>query len=135
MMIKSGDQIEYDFYILIEDSPLKSFVRGSMYRDEARPHDATTEDLEVTFKVADGAQFQSGEVSINVYVPHIDSDNRKIRDYTRCRMIGNKLLEVAQELTDSEYLIEVLTTPKSIPIDGSDQTMVNMRLEFTRVEN
>lgn len=134
-MIKSGDQIEYDFYILIEKSSLKDFVRGSIYRDEARPHNAITEDVEITFKVADGAQFQSGEVSINVYVPHIDSVNRKVRDYTRCRMIGNKLLEVADKLTNDEYLIEVLTTPKSIPIDGLDQTMVNMRLEFTRVKD
>lgn len=134
-MIKSGDQIEYDFYILIEKSSLKDFVRGSIYRDEARPHNAITEDVEITFKVADGAQFQSGEVSINVYVPHIDSVNRKVRDYTRCRMIGNKLLEVAKDLTNSEYLIDVLTTPKSIPIDGLDQTMVNMRLEFTRVKD
>ena len=134
-MIKSGDQIEYDFYILIKNSPLKDFIRGSVYRDEARPHNATSEDVEITFKVADGAQFQSGEVSINVYVPHIDSVNHKVRDYTRCRIIGNKLLEVVGELTNNEYLIEVLTTPKSIPIDGLNQTMVNMRLKFTRVRN
>lgn len=133
--MKSGDQIEFEFYEFIEASPLRSFINGQMYRDDMRPHNSMNEDLVVTFKTGDASQFQTGEVAVNVYVPFIENGGALVRDITRCRFICNEMIKVFKEFTNSEYLIEMITTPKSISIPGVRQTMVNARLEFTRVEN
>lgn len=130
--MKSGDQIEFEFYEFIEESPLMSFINGQMYRDDMRPHNATSEDLVVTFKTGDAGQFQTGEVAVNVYVPFIENGGALVRDITRCRFISNEMIKTFKEFTNGEYLIELITAPKSISIPNVKQTMVNARLEFTR---
>ena len=47
--MKTEKQIERDFYLLIKQSNLGAAIRGSIYRSEMRPADATSEDIIVKF--------------------------------------------------------------------------------------
>lgn len=71
-MAKTGKQIQSDFYRLLRSSPIASSITGSVYRNGYRPRDSRKEDAIVSFTTGLGEQFQSGIVTINIYVPDID---------------------------------------------------------------
>lgn len=128
-MMKGGDHIESDFYTMIK-SKLTGFIRGNVYREGKRPINAETEDAVVSFKTGLGGQFQDGEVVVNVYVPDISGLGK---DITRCREIGNKLVEVIGSLTTSEYLISLHNIPQSFNEVDIKQHFVNARIRFKRI--
>lgn len=69
--MKTGHEIEGDIMGFIKGLPLSSAIGGSVYRSGVRPRGSETEDLVVIFTTGDGAQFQSGVVTLNIYVPDI----------------------------------------------------------------
>ena len=82
-MKKTEIQIERDFYQLIKNSRLGAEIRGTVYRSEMRPADATCEDLIVKFLAGTDEQIQRGTVILNLYVPDINfKDGRKVADIT-----------------------------------------------------
>ena len=79
-MKKTEIQIERDFYQFIKNSDLGAALRGTVYRSEMRPADATDEDLVVKFLAGTDEQIQRGTVVLNLYVPDIDyTDGRTSR--------------------------------------------------------
>lgn len=131
-MIKSGDNIERDFYTFWKHSKLASVIHGKIYREGSRPMNAQTEDAVIAFKTGLAGQYQDGEVVINVYVPNIEHDNIYQKDISRCLEIGDLIVEDVNTFTNAEYLVRLLTIPQSFEAEGVNQYFVNARIKFTR---
>lgn len=131
-MMKSGDQIEADFFGMVKSSSLSSFIHGSVYRDGTRPMNADTEDAIVKFKTGLDGQFQDGEVLLLVFVPDMSFEGSKIKDVGRCRAIGNLIMEAVKDFTNGEYNVWLLNIPQSFKEEDIEQHYVSARIRFTR---
>lgn len=71
-MAKTAKDIQTDFYTLLKDSDLAAMVNGIVYRDGFRPRDSKKEDIVIIYSAGeDDGEIQSGNVTINIYVPDI----------------------------------------------------------------
>lgn len=71
MTKKTGQQIVGDVMRLLKGTPIVSAVNGGFYREGLRPRDSKKEDIIVIFTNSDADQFQTGSVTINIYVDDI----------------------------------------------------------------
>ena len=74
-MAKTAKQIQGDVYRFLKNSDLAKTISGEVYRSGYRPRDSKLEDAIVIFTAGMPDQIQTGIVTINIYVPDIDSDN------------------------------------------------------------
>lgn len=98
-MAKTGKQIQGDIRLFLMNSTLAGEISGEVYRNGYRPRDSRQEDAVVTFTTGLPDQIQTGVVTINIYVPDIDSDGNGtwLEDGRRTEELERK----AQEWTDS----------------------------------
>lgn len=133
-MKKTEIQIERDFYQFIKDSDLGAALRGTVYRSEMRPTDATDEDLVVKFLAGTDEQIQRGTVVLNLYVPDIDyTDGRKVADKKRIGELQELILDFVDTCDDNDYLIELDGTPYSTINTDIEQHLIVTRLKFQRI--
>lgn len=133
-MKKTEIQIERDFYQFIKDSDLGAALRGTVYRSEMRPADATDEDLVVKFLAGTDEQIQRGTVVLNLYVPDIDyTDGRKVADKKRIGELQELILDFVDTYDDNDYLIELDGTPYSTMNTDIEQHLIVTRLKFQRI--
>lgn len=133
-MKKTEIQIERDFYQLIKDSRLGAAIRGTVYRSEMRPADATDEDLIVKFLAGTDEQIQRGTVILNLYVPDINfKDGRKVADKKRIGELQELILDFIDTCDDTEYWIESDGTPYSTMNPDIEQHLIVSRLKFQRI--
>lgn len=133
-MKKTEIQIERDFYQFIKNSDLGAALRGTVYRSEMRPADATDEDLVVKFLAGTDEQIQRGTVVLNLYVPDIDySDGRKVADKKRIGELQELILDFVDTCDDNDYLIELDGTPYSTINTDIEQHLIVTRLKFQRI--
>ena len=133
-MKKTEIQIERDFYQFIKDSDLGAALRGTVYRSEMRPTDATDEDLVVKFLAGTDEQIQRGTVVLNLYVPDIDyTDGRKVADKKRIGDLQELILDFVETCDDNDYLIELDGTPYSTTNTDIEQHLIVTRLKFQRI--
>lgn len=133
-MKKTEIQIERDFYQFIKDSDLGAALRGTVYRSEMRPADATDEDLVVKFLAGTDEQIQRGTVVLNLYVPDIDyTDGRKVADKKRIGELQELILDFVDTCDDNDYLIELDGTPYSTMNTDIEQHLIVTRLKFQRI--
>ena len=133
-MKKPEIQIERDFYQFIKDSDLGAALRGTVYRSEMRPTDATDEDLVVKFLAGTDEQIQRGTVVLNLYVPDIDyTDGRKVADKKRIGDLQELILDFVETCDDNDYLIELDGTPYSTTNTDIEQHLIVTRLKFQRI--
>lgn len=133
-MKKTEIQIERDFYQLIKDSTLGAAIRGTVYRSEMRPADATDEDLIVKFLAGTDEQIQRGTVILNLYVPDINfTDGRKVADKKRIGELQEMIYDFIETCDDTEYLIETDGTPYSTMNTDIEQHLIVARLKFQRI--
>ena len=133
-MKKTEIQIERDFYQFIKDSDLGAALRGTVYRSEMRPTDATDEDLVVKFLAGTDEQIQRGTVVLNLYVPDIDyTDGRKVADKKRIGELQELILDFVDTCDDNDYLIELDGTPYSTTNTDIEQHLIVARLKFQRI--
>lgn len=133
-MKKTEIQIERDFYQFIKDSDLGAALRGTVYRSEMRPADATDEDLVVKFLAGTDEQIQRGTVVLNLYVPDIDyTDGRKVADKKRIGELQELILDFVDTCDDNDYLIELDGTPYSAMNTDIEQHLIVTRLKFQRI--
>lgn len=133
-MKKTEIQIERDFYQFIKDSDLGAALRGTVYRSEMRPSDATDEDLVVKFLAGTDEQIQRGTVVLNLYVPNIDyTDGRKVADKKRIGELQELILDFVDTYDDNDYLIELDGTPYSTMNTDIEQHLIVTRLKFQRI--
>lgn len=72
-MKKTGKQVQTDIRQMLLGSALAEAVSGSVYRNGYRPRDSREEDIIVTFTAGLAEQIQTGVVTVNIYIPDIDS--------------------------------------------------------------
>lgn len=133
-MKKTEIQIERDFYQLIKNSKLGAAIRGSVYRSEMRPTDATDEDLIVKFLAGTDEQIQRGTVILNLYVPDIDfTDGRKVADKKRIGELQELILDFIDTCDDADYWITADSTPYSTMNHDIEQHLIVARLKFQRI--
>ena len=133
-MKKTEIQIERDFYQFIKDSDLGAALRGTVYRSEMRPADATDEDLVVKFLAGTDEQIQRGTIVLNLYVPDIDyTDGRKVADKKRIGELQELILDFVDTCDDNDYLIELDGTPYSTTNTDIEQHLIVTRLKFQRI--
>lgn len=133
-MKKTEIQIERDFYQFIKDSDLGAALRGTVYRSEMRPTDATDEDLVIKFLAGTDEQIQRGTVVLNLYVPDIDyTDGRKVADKKRIGELQELILDFVDTCDDNDYLIELDGTPYSTINTDIEQHLIVTRLKFQRI--
>lgn len=73
-MTKTGKQVQTDIRQMLLGSALAEAVSGSVYRNGYRPRDSRMEDIVVTFTAGLAEQIQTGVVTVDIYIPDIDSD-------------------------------------------------------------
>lgn len=137
-MKKTGQQIITDVIALIRESVLvtdANGVNGEIYRPGTRPRNSVSEDIVVIFTTGDGAQFQSGVVTLNVYVPYFNNGQNGVMvpDSERCEAIE----ALAQETVDglkayrSDYRFSLRETIHTQEEDEINQSFVVVRLGFS----
>lgn len=133
-MKKTEIQIERDFYQLIKNSKLDAAIRGTVYRSEMRPADATGEDLIIKFLAGTDEQIQRGTVILNLYVPDIDfADGRKVADKKRIGELQELILDFIDTCDDTDYWITADGTPYSTMNSDIEQHLIVARLKFQRI--
>ena len=133
-MKKTEIQIERDFYQLIKNSRLGAEIRGTVYRSEMRPADATCEDLIVKFLAGTDEQIQRGTVILNLYVPDINfKDGRKVADKKRIGVLQAMILDFIETCDDTDYLIGSDGTPYSTMNPDIEQHLIVARIKFQRI--
>ena len=133
-MKKTEIQIERDFYQLIKNSRLGAEIRGTVYRSEMRPADATGEDLIVKFLAGTDEQIQRGTVILNLYVPDINfKDGRKVADKKRIGVLQTMILDFIETCDDTDYLIASDGTPYSTMNPDIEQHLIVARIKFQRI--
>ena len=132
-MKKSGLEVERDVFALVNASPIKSAIKGSLYRNGMRPINSITEDAVVSFMTGLDGQFQTGVVTINIYVPDIDNgQGAKVKDLNRClymETIGNTLVQ-SLKASDYRFSLASMVSTFQIEEEGVSQHMVNIKLKF-----
>jgi HD superfamily phosphodiesterase len=132
--MKTEMQIERDFFSMIKSSSLAQAIKGSLYRSEMRPTDATTEDIIVKFLAGVDEQIQSGTIVINVYVPDTTSaDGRKVEDKQRVDELQQLLIKFVEECDSTEYWIQQDGTPHSTVNEDIEQHLIVSRIKFQRL--
>lgn len=134
MAVKTEQEIERDFFVLVKQSELGKAIRGEVYRSEMRPLDANTEDIVIKFLSGLDNQIQTGVVIINVYVPDIVNPNgRKCADLVRIGELEQHILSLRQELNNEDYCIINNVTPTTMSNREIEQHFIYLRIEFKRL--
>lgn len=135
--MKTGQQIITDLIALLRGSTLASGVNGTIYRSGTRPRNSESEDIVVIFTTGDGAQFQSGVVTINIFVPYIPVGNDGVlyEDSERCEEIEALAQSTVDDLTAdrSNYRFRLRDTIHTQQDDEINQSFVVVRLSFQHI--
>ncbi len=136
--MKTGQQIVTDLIALLRGSTLASGVNGAVYRSGTRPRDSRAEDVVVIFTAGDGAQFQSGVVTLNIFVPYIPVGNDGVlyEDSERCEEIEALAQSTVDDLTAdrSNYRFRLRDTIHTQQDDEINQSFVVVRLSFQHIK-
>ena len=123
---------------LLRGSTLAEGVNGSIYRSGTRPRDSKAEDIVVIFTTGDGAQFQSGVVTLNIFVPyiHFGNDGVLYEDSERCEEIEALAQSTVDALTAdrSDYRFRLRDTIHTQQDDEIRQSFVVVRLSFKHLK-
>jgi len=136
--MKTGQHIITDVIALLQGSPLAEGVNGEIYRSGTRPRDSKAEDIVVNFTTADAEQFQSGVVTINIFVPFIPTSQNGVLvpDSGRCEEIEDLAKDSVQALTArvSNYKFKLRNAIHTNESDEINQSFVVIRLGFTFID-
>jgi len=128
-MKKTGLQFEQDFFNAVKNS---LGIKGQYFRDGVRPIEnvATSEDCIVIFKTGIDGDIQVGYVTINVYIPDIAFDGRKVKDIARCGVIESALNTFAESVSLPDYMIEREGTIQTFKVFETDEHFVHLELKY-----
>lgn len=133
-MAKTENQIERDFYQIINESLLAQSIGGTVYRRGQRPDNAKTEDIIIKFLGGDDSQIQTGTVILNIYVPYIPyEDGRRGEDLNRIGELEEMANEFVTHIESTDYDISKDGTPRTYQEDDIEQSIIALRLKFQRL--
>ncbi len=132
--MKTGQQIVTDIMYLLRNTALVDGINGNLYRLGTRPRDNSAEDCVVIFTTADAEQFQSGVVTLNVYIPDllIGDDGVRLVDSARCEAVEILAQETVDYLTASvsNYKFKLRDAIHTQRDEEINQSFVVVRLGF-----
>lgn len=132
--MRTGQQMVTDVMALLRGSVLLETINGGLYREGTRPRDSVAEDCVVIFTTADADQFQSGVVTLNIYVPDllIGNDGVRLVDSARCEEIEVAAKETYDSLTAavSDYKFKLRDAIHTQRDEELNQSFVVVRLGF-----
>ncbi|UTA66651.1 MULTISPECIES: hypothetical protein [Emticicia] len=123
------DNILYD---LISSSPLRTFIRGGVYKGE-RPLDSPGEDVVISSMLVGDGTLQAGVANVNIYVPkvyqNINGKKQTLKDTKRVDEVLAVARGVLREAYGSYYS---LWTSRQGDYDEPEmkQTRLHFRIEF-----
>jgi len=137
--MKTGFQIQSDFFDLITDSGIGEKISGAIYREGTRPRGSEKEDLCIVFTTADAEQIQEGVVTLNLYVPDIAPYDNGIRitDIARCEELETEMQSLMETLTASKtggYLLSLKEAIHTQRDEDISQSFVVARISFKYFE-
>lgn len=130
----TGSQIVGDFIELLRHTALPDEIGGNIYRAGLRPRDSEAEDLMIILTDAGAEQFQSGTVTLNLYVPLIrnSSDGTLVENGARCEYLEGVIAEAIASITaaSSPYLISLRDAIRTQRDDEIGQSFIVARIGF-----
>lgn len=133
-MTKTGAQIQGAVFATLRDSRLAREIDGGVYRDGYRPRNSNKEDAIVIFTTGTADEVQEGVVTINIFVPDIDSDNDGtwVKNGRRTEQIEILAQEWFDSLStvDSDYLFSLKQAITTDEMPEIHQHFVVVRLGF-----
>ena len=99
--MKTGSQVQGDVYSMLAGSGIATAISGSVYRNGMRPRDSRSEDAVVTFTAGLPDQIETGVVTVNIYVPDIDTyeNGVLVKDGARCEELEAEAARWVETLT------------------------------------
>ena len=132
--MKTGGQVETDFYRATKKTELSRKISGEVYRDGFRPRNSKKEDIIIRMTALSVGQLQEGVLTILVFVP--DSEvygkgnlKRNITKLNKFEELGEKAVEeIRQELSEYQN-VELQTGIQSYP-DSNEEHFVSIKISF-----
>ena len=134
-MLKTSDQIEQDFYDLVQAHALGKAIQGGIYRKGDRPISSNKEDLVVLFLSGSDRQIQSGTVLIHIYMPNNPprANGRRYVDKERNQELLSLINDFIADSWKTEYKMEAETTPSVEDFQELEQGLIIARINYKRV--
>ena len=133
-MLKTEQDIERDFFKMLNESELAEQIHGKVYRSEMRPYNSKDEDCVITFISGLDEQVQTGVVSIDVYVPDTHTvDGRSVADKPRIGELQTLLLKFVHDNSSTEYDMSSETSPRTVFNEDIQQHFIYYRVKFNRI--
>lgn len=133
--MKTGNEIEAEFYQAVKNTTLAAQVNGEVYRDDFRPRDSVKEDIIVRLTAVTSGQVQSGVVTLLIYTPDIQvrgkSGVRK-RNSARLTELESLAAQAVEEIAESLDGYDQVMTETGIRSyrDDNEQHFVSVRISF-----
>jgi hypothetical protein len=138
--MKTGKQVQSDIIALLKDSALAGTVNGKIYRatpqDSYRPRDSKAEDILVIFTTGFTEQIETGIVTLNIYVPDMESPDNGVleEDGRRCEELETAASLWVESLTagKSDYRFKLQQTiyTEAEPEINQHFVVVKLKYEF-----
>lgn len=98
-MYKTTQDIEDDFYKALLQTELIKSVEGKLYKKGMRPIDSKKEDVTLIVTTLDSAQYQTGVVTLLIYVNGTDLyQSQTVPDKKRIKTLSRAAVDVLDEL-------------------------------------
>lgn len=98
-MYKTTQDIEDDFYKALLQTELIKSVEGKLYKKGMRPVDSKKEDVTLIVTTLDSAQYQTGVVTLLIYVNGTDLyQSQTVPDKKRIKTLSRAAVDVLDEL-------------------------------------
>jgi hypothetical protein len=138
-MKKTGKQIQGDIISLLKDSELENAVNGIIYRFGYRPRNSKNEDIIVVFTTGFTEQIQTGIVTLNIYVPDIESSDNGvlIENGRRCDELEIAACNWVESLTtdksDYKFTLQQTIYTEAEPEINQHFVVVKLKYEFLTI--
>ena len=132
--MKTGGQVETDFYRAAKKTELSRKISGEVYRDGFRPRNSKKEDIIIRLTTLSVGQLQEGVLTILVFVPDSEVSGkgnlkRNITKLNKFEELGEKAVEeIRQELSEYQK-VELQTGIQSYP-DSNEEHFVSIKISF-----
>lgn len=124
---------------MMRQTSLSGSVNGQLYRAGTRPRGSEKEDITVAFTTADAEQFQTGVVTVNVFVPDLAGvmgDGTWMEDSARCETLEQIAKESIEEMKamHSNYLLSLQNAIYTQREESIHQSIVVIRIRFKYID-
>ena len=131
--MKTASEIEDWIYSNLVKSPVKTLLKGSIYREGTRPVNSKKEDAVIAVVAGLDGQYSTGVVHINVFVDYIDFGADELgKNVKRCKVIEKALLDFRLNLPIGEYWVNPNSqeTVKTYNLDEQKLSYVHCKINY-----